>query len=105
MAKSTPFALVVELAAKTQLDALRSFEKAKVIAAIDANLLHQPLLATRKRKSLGAPNVGLEYDPPLWQLSVEQLRIFYTVNEQTRTVHIRSVLRKPPHKTTEEIAR
>ncbi len=103
MGKRIPFNIVVVAAAKAQLNALSAFEKRQVIDAIDANLLFDPLLGTRKRKDLGDLPTGFAYVPPLWELKVGELRVFYDVDQQAAIVNIRSVRRKPPHKTTQEI--
>ena len=105
MGKRVPFTVVVAPAAKAELDALRAFEQRQVTDAVDANLIFDPLLSTRKRKSVGGLAAGFQYDPPLWELKVGQLRVFYDVNQEKRTVHIRSVRRKPPGKTTQEVVR
>ena len=105
MGKRVPFTLVVLPVAKAELDALRVFEHRRVADAIDANLLYDPLLGSRKRKSLGELTAAFEYDPPLWELKVGEIRVFYSVNEATRKVLVHSVRRKPPHKTTEEVVR
>jgi mRNA-degrading endonuclease RelE of RelBE toxin-antitoxin system len=103
LGKRVPFALVVRPVAKAELDKLRVFEQRRVADAIDANLLYDPLLSSRQRKSLGELTAAFEYDPPLWELKVGEVRVFYSVNEATRTVSVHSVRRKPPHKTTEEV--
>ena len=105
MAKRVPFTLVVSPTAKVELEALEVFERRQVADAIDANLVFEPLLETRKRKNLGELPAGFAYDPPLWQLKVGEIRVFYTVDERALTVQIRSVRRKPPEKTTQEVVR
>ena len=105
MAERVPFTIVVEPVAKAELAALRAFDRRRVVEAVDASLLHEPGAGSRKRKMLGELETGFAYDPPLWELKVGELRVFYNVNEATRTVHIRSVRFKPPGKTTAEVVR
>ena len=103
MAKRVPFTLVVTQAAREDLDALRAFEKRQIVEAVDANLLFEPAVVTRKRKNLGEPTAGFEYDRPLWELRVGEYRVFYSVSEADRTVTIRRVRRKPPEMRTQEV--
>ena len=105
MAKRLPFALVVHAVAKAELKALRAFERSRIVDAIEANLLFDPLVASRGRKLLGDVKAGFEYAPPLRELKVGEFRVFYTVNDQARTVFILAVRRKPSGSTTEEVLR
>ena len=105
MARRLPFAVVVDPAAKAELKALRAYEQVRVVDAIDGNLVFDALVASRARKMLGEPKASFEYEPPLWELKVGELRVFYTVNEQTRTICICSVRAKPSGSTTEEVLR
>jgi mRNA-degrading endonuclease RelE of RelBE toxin-antitoxin system len=103
LGKRAAFALVVTAAAKAELGALRMFERRRVADAIDANLLYDPLAGSRARKPLGTVPAGFVYRPPLWELKVGDVRVFYDVDEQTREVVIRAVRTKPPGKTTQEV--
>jgi len=103
LGKRTAFTIVVATAAKRELDAMRAFEQRQVRGAIDASLLFEPGSSTRKRKKLGVIEAGFEYDPPLWELKVGELRVFYSVDENERTVSIVAVRRKPPQMTTQEV--
>ena len=105
MGKQPPFTVVVLPAAKAKMEALRAFDRQRVAEAVDANLLYQPLVPSRRRKPLGGPAAGFEYRPPLWELKVGDVRVFYDADEQARTVYVRAVRRKPPHKTTAEVTR
>lgn len=63
---------------KSQLRQLTARSRSLVLAAIEAQLLHEPLRETRNRKPL-RPN-------PLapWELRVGDLRVFYEVSEEER---------------------
>jgi mRNA-degrading endonuclease RelE of RelBE toxin-antitoxin system len=81
----------VEFAQSVQahLRALEARERAVVLSAIEHQLPYQPLVETRHRKPL-RPN-------PIapWQLSVEDLRVFYEVSaEANGPVRILAVGRK-----------
>ena len=41
--------------------------------------------------------------PPIWQLSVGDVRVFYDIDETDKVVYVRAIRRKPPGKTTKEI--
>jgi hypothetical protein len=81
----------VEFARSVQahLRVLEARERAVVLGAIERQLMYQPLVETRHRKPL-RPN-------PIapWQLSVEDLRVFYEVGAETSgPVRILAVGRK-----------
>jgi mRNA-degrading endonuclease RelE of RelBE toxin-antitoxin system len=72
--------------AKAQLRYLPARSRSMLLTAIEAQLLHEPLLETRNRKRL-RPN-------PLasWELRVGDLRVFYRVGEEgAKKVYILAV--------------
>jgi len=44
-----------------------------------------------------------EHVEPVWELRVDEYRVFYDTDETTRQVTVRAIRHKPPHKTTEDI--
>jgi len=44
-----------------------------------------------------------EHVPPIWELRVDEYRVFYDVDEKAAGVVIRAIRHKPAHVTTEEI--
>jgi len=58
---------------------------------------------TRNRKQLVGLLPPWDAEPPVWELRVEEYRVFYDVDEAKRIVYIRAVRGKPAGKTTEEI--
>ncbi len=85
------------------LKELRAYERKQILNSIDKQLMHEPTVKTKHRK----PIIGLippwEHVEPIWELSIDDFRVFYDVDEATMVVNIRAIRRKPPHKTTEEI--
>ena len=75
----------------------------QIIDAIDKQLPHVPTRTTKKRKVLHGLIPPFDSDPPVWQLSVGEYRVFYDVDEVETIVYIRAVRHKPPHKTTEDV--
>ena len=65
-------------------------------------LTHEPAAPSRKRKCLVDLTPSFEHEPPIWELRVGSLRVFYDVNEADRRVHVRAVRRKDTQ-TTEDI--
>ena len=63
----------------------------------------KPARETRNRKILRGLTPPWEHLPPVWELRVNEYRVFYDVDEAAGQVVVRAVRRKPPHKTTEEI--
>jgi mRNA-degrading endonuclease RelE of RelBE toxin-antitoxin system len=68
-----------------QLRRLAARDRALVLDTIERQLLHEPLVETRNRKPL-RPN-------PLapWELRIGDLRIFYDVGQEEKTVYILAV--------------
>jgi mRNA-degrading endonuclease RelE of RelBE toxin-antitoxin system len=44
-----------------------------------------------------------EHAQPVWELRVDEFRVFYDVDEGASLVTVRAIRHKPAHKTTEEI--
>jgi len=89
--------------AKKELEKLRVFEQRRISEAIRQNLTYEPLVPSRNRKELVGIRVSFDHVPPLWELRVGEYRVFYDVNEDLRTVTVRSIRPKPSHATTEDI--
>lgn len=98
-----PFTLVFSEGVKEDLGGLRAYNRRLVLDAIEKQLTHAPNVATKQRKRLHHLVPPFEAIPPIWQLRVGVLRIFYDVSEEERRVYVRAVRRKPAHLKTEEI--
>ena len=85
------------------LAAIRAFDRRQLLDQIDRHLLHEPTRETRNKKILRGLTPPWEHVEPVWELRVDEYRIFYDVDEVAGEVIVRAVRRKPPHKTTEEI--
>jgi mRNA-degrading endonuclease RelE of RelBE toxin-antitoxin system len=72
-------------AAIDDLRLLRKYEQEQIIAAIEIQLLHQPVQETRSRKRL-RPNQLAE-----WELRVGRFRVFYDVDQQGTLVKIEAI--------------
>lgn len=70
------------------LAGLKAYERRIVVDAVDAQLLHQPMIETRRRKLL-RPN-------PLapWELRIGDLRVLYDVIDSDRKVVVIAVGKK-----------
>jgi mRNA-degrading endonuclease RelE of RelBE toxin-antitoxin system len=64
---------------------LRKFDQQRVVAAIEVQLLHEPMRETRNRKRL-RPN-----DLAEWELRVDAFRVFYDVLAETEVVKVVAV--------------
>jgi mRNA-degrading endonuclease RelE of RelBE toxin-antitoxin system len=71
--------------AKADLDYYAAFERRIVTSQIRAQLLHEPLVETKNRKSLRENPVAS------WELRAGRFRVFYEVDEGLRTVTIVAV--------------
>lgn len=85
------------------LQAIKVFHRRQIVQSIEEQLTNTPLSETRNRKLLTGVQPQFEHDPPVWELRVGDYRVYYDVNEESKTVSIRAVRLKPPHMTTEQI--
>jgi len=86
-----------------ELDELRAFDHRRVVDEIEAALTHEPANPTRHRKRLAGVVPPWSQVGPVWELRVDEYRVFYDVDDDARQVVVRAVRRKPPGKTTKEI--
>jgi len=90
-------------------DALRDLKKlpahhrTRILDVIERQLSYEPTSATRNRKLLVNLVPPWEAELPIWELRIEEFRVFYDVSEEENTVFVRAVRRKPAGKTTEDI--
>jgi mRNA-degrading endonuclease RelE of RelBE toxin-antitoxin system len=97
------FEVVFEASVEHELAALRPFDGRRILDVIERRLTSKPAVETRNQKMLRGIKPPFDALEPVWELRVGEYRVFYDVDEESRTVCIRAVRRKPPHKTTEEI--
>jgi mRNA-degrading endonuclease RelE of RelBE toxin-antitoxin system len=98
-----PFEIVVHDLAAEEIGKLRAFDQRRIVDEIEQQLSHQPTLITRRRKCLGALVASFEHQQPIWQLRVDEFRVFYDVNEESQQVHVRAVRRKEPEQSTSDL--
>ena len=70
-----PYQIEFAKAVKTHLDVLTAGQRSTVLRAIEEQLTNEPSTETRNRKPL-RPNPVAP-----WELRVQQMRVFYEVNE------------------------
>jgi mRNA-degrading endonuclease RelE of RelBE toxin-antitoxin system len=97
-----PYSIEISPLALEELKLIKAYYRQQIIDAIDEQLTHEPSVETRNRKRLDA-EPDLPFERPVWQLRIGSYRVFYDLNEEERTVVVRSVREKPPHKTTRDI--
>jgi hypothetical protein len=78
--------------AAEELRGFRVFEQRQIVDAIDNQVRHEPTLETRNRKCLLGLTPSFEHRPPVWELRIQDIRVFY-----------RAIRRKGQGRTTEEI--
>jgi mRNA-degrading endonuclease RelE of RelBE toxin-antitoxin system len=96
------FAIVFAALAREHLEALRPFERNRILDEVAAQLAATPNAPTTKRKMLIGATPSFEHVPPVWQLRVGDHRVIYDVDAGRRIVVVRAILRKG-NKTTGEI--
>lgn len=82
---------------------LRTYERARILDRIEAQLKHEPTRQTRNRKILVGLMPPWDHVEPVWELRIGDYRVFYDADEMASVVTIRALRHKPPHKTMEEI--
>jgi mRNA-degrading endonuclease RelE of RelBE toxin-antitoxin system len=96
------FAIRFARGALDDLRRLRAHDRASVVDEIERCLVAQPQEPSRNRKELMALVPPWEHVPPVWELRVDDYRVFYDVDAGARRVVIRTVRRKG-RSTTREI--
>jgi mRNA-degrading endonuclease RelE of RelBE toxin-antitoxin system len=88
-----------------ELRALRAYDQALVLDAIEEHLSRRPDAPTRRKKMLEDFSAPEEWAaaPPIWQLHVGDFRVFYDVDREVQLVWVRAIRRKPAHKTTGDL--
>jgi mRNA-degrading endonuclease RelE of RelBE toxin-antitoxin system len=97
------YAIEIVPSALKELKTIKPFYRQQIRDAINQQLKNEPTIETRNRKILSGAKPDFEHVPPLWQLRLQQSRVFYDANEEKQLVSIRAVREKPLHTTTEEI--
>jgi mRNA-degrading endonuclease RelE of RelBE toxin-antitoxin system len=72
----------------------RVFDQRQITDAIEDSLRHQPTVSSRNRKCLTDVSPSFEHVPPIWELRVDEFRVFYDVDEEARIIFIRAIRRK-----------
>jgi mRNA-degrading endonuclease RelE of RelBE toxin-antitoxin system len=81
-----PFEIQYAAESEEHLRGLTANQKAQVLDGIAEQLVHQPNVPTRNRKSMRANKLAN------WELRIGTLRVYYDVQEQPQpVVHIRAV--------------
>jgi mRNA-degrading endonuclease RelE of RelBE toxin-antitoxin system len=85
------------------LDAIRPFDRNRILDEMTTQLTHEPTGATARRKQLVGVIPSFEHVQPVWQLRVGEFRVIYDVDEANATVIVRAVLRKGRRTTRETV--
>jgi mRNA-degrading endonuclease RelE of RelBE toxin-antitoxin system len=85
------------------LRGFRACDRSRILNGIEEGLSVEPCVEARNRKVLMNLIPPFEAIPPVWELRIGEFRVFYDVDDETASVYVRAVRKKPPHKTTEEI--
>lgn len=82
---------------------LRAYQRARILDSIESQLKHEPTRQTRNKKMLVGLIPPWEHVEPVWELRIDEYRVFYDVDEAASLVIVRAIRHKPSHRTTEEI--
>lgn len=72
-------------AATRHLNDLRAYERAIVVAQIEVQLVHEPVIETRHRKKLRPNHLAG------WELRAGDLRVLYDVDEEAEQVLVMAI--------------
>ena len=81
-----------------ELTSLRVFDRQRVVTGIFTHLTNQPTQESRSRIK--------KMEQPFWseyRLRIDEFRVYYQVDQATRTVHILHVLSKDTESTPKEM--
>jgi mRNA-degrading endonuclease RelE of RelBE toxin-antitoxin system len=82
---------------------IRAYDRKQLLDKIEQQLSHEPTREARNKKILRGLTPPWEHVKPVWELRIDEYRVFYDADEVAGQVVVRAVRRKPPHKTTEDI--
>jgi mRNA-degrading endonuclease RelE of RelBE toxin-antitoxin system len=98
-----PFKVKLVDLAEEELQAIRTFDRRRIVDAIKEQLRDQPTVETRNRKCLEDLVPAFEHAPPLWELRIGDYRVFYDVDTTAAVVYVRAVRKKSQGQTTGNI--
>jgi mRNA interferase RelE/StbE len=94
---AAPYEIEYAGEAVDDVKSLRQFDRKKVVEGIETHLRHEPAKTSRSRIKRMAQPFWSEY-----RLRVEDLRVYYDVNEDQRIVSILRILEKGQKETPKE---
>ena len=97
------YEIEIHEAAEQELDALRPYDRNRILDEIEDQLSLEPGGVTRRKKGLEAVEPPWDQVGPVWQLSVGDFRVFYDIVQEDQLVIVRAVREKPAHRTTDQI--
>ena len=80
-----------------------AYHRIRILSEFERQLTHEPTSPTWNRKLLINLVPPWEAEPPIWELRIEDFRVFYDVSEEEKTVFVRAVRRKAAGQLMEDI--
>lgn len=93
------FRILFSVDVEDDLKKIPRYHRNRILDAIEEQLAHEPMVATRNRKLLVNLVPPWEVVSVVWELRIGDYRVFYDVNELAAEVYIRAVRKKPHGKT------
>jgi mRNA-degrading endonuclease RelE of RelBE toxin-antitoxin system len=94
---SEPYEIRYASVAAADVRSLRAFDQRKVLEGIEQHLTFQPRFVSRSRIKIMVQPFWSRY-----RLRLDDFRVYYDVDEESRRVHVLRVLRKITESTPEE---
>src|SRR5437868_11150363 len=94
---SEPYEIRYAKEAATDIRVMRAFEQRKVLDGIERHLTYQPRFVSKSRIKAMVQPFWSQY-----RLRIDDVRVYYDVDDERHLVHVLRVLRKPIGPTPEE---
>jgi len=97
------FRILFSADVEKDLRKISRYYRNRILDEIEKQLQNEPTVPTRNRKLLINLVPPWESVSVIWELRMDDYRIFYDVDEAKKELYIRAVRKKPRGKTTKEI--
>ena len=82
---------------------IQIYYRNQILDPIAEQLAHEPETATRNRKLVDYLTSPRQTVAPIWELRVDEYRVFYDVSPAESIVYVRAIRKKPRGTKTEDI--
>lgn len=98
------YSIEIVPSAARELRAVPPYHRKLIEVAVEKKLAHEPGRSTKNRKCLKNFIPSFGHVQPVWELRIEDWRVFYDIDEANETIIIRAIRKKARGHTTGDIA-